>query len=652
MTRLQNITIVFLIWIVYCGTISAQQDNEQIKCSTGLNPNIEKTKNNITAPICGSSFNASGYVEEGFESANFPPIGWITKNVLGDRVWSRSFDNPNSGAASAYIKYETDGGEDWLITRKIPLGVGANLTFYIRKHFSSSYYGDDLTILISTTDTNISSFKYQVANISLASLTSSGYNKFYFSLNAFAGKFVHVAFKHANVDGYGCYLDDIKIGTPPVNDAGMLSIDVNEVVSELTFTPKVTVKNYGSGVNSFNVTLNIGDIYSSVKTINNLPGDSTTQVEFDNINLDHGEYNISCYTQLVTDNNKSNDTLIKKIMAITKTGLMGYNTHSSSIQTGTVKFCNTNPEQIDNLFGITTTDYLAGSAFVPHDKIYSIFSVTNEFVSMDTLTGTLTSLGTLYPLKKTIWTGLTYDPVSKIMYGVVAGEINSYLVQIDFNNLTGSTIGTIPNTTIIGIAANGDGNIYWVDIIANTFGKFNLTTQEYSIIAPLGFNANYAQSLEFDYSTGILYYASNSMEAGSQLRIIDINTGSTMLVGDFEGNCEIDGLVIPTSLPSSINTTNNIIPDGFSLNQNYPNPFNPATTISYSLAGTSYIKLIVTNIIGQEVDIPINEQQQAGTYSFNFDAKQLSSGVYFYTLIAQSSKGEVFKSVKKMLVLK
>jgi hypothetical protein len=88
-------------------------------------------------------------------------------------------------------------------------------------------------------------------------------------------------------------------------------------------------------------------------------------------------------------------------------------------------------------------------------------------------------------------------------------------------------------------------------------------------------------------------------------------------------------------------------PEVFELAQNYPNPFNPATRIDYSIAEATNVQLIIFNSIGEEITVVVNEFQQPGRYAVNFDAKSLSSGVYFYKLIAGD-----FISTKKMLLMK
>ena len=92
---------------------------------------------------------------------------------------------------------------------------------------------------------------------------------------------------------------------------------------------------------------------------------------------------------------------------------------------------------------------------------------------------------------------------------------------------------------------------------------------------------------------------------------------------------------------------NETTPLEFSLEQNYPNPFNPSTKIKYSILETGNIKLAIYNSVGEEVAVLINEMMSAGFYEVEFNATDLSSGIYFYQLRAGS-----FVETKKMILLK
>ena len=90
------------------------------------------------------------------------------------------------------------------------------------------------------------------------------------------------------------------------------------------------------------------------------------------------------------------------------------------------------------------------------------------------------------------------------------------------------------------------------------------------------------------------------------------------------------------------------LPRGFALSQNYPNPFKPSTRISYSILNSGFITLKVYNIFGGEIQTLVSAFQEADTYSVNFDASKLSSGIYFYRL----QVGSDFVETRKMLLMR
>ena len=89
------------------------------------------------------------------------------------------------------------------------------------------------------------------------------------------------------------------------------------------------------------------------------------------------------------------------------------------------------------------------------------------------------------------------------------------------------------------------------------------------------------------------------------------------------------------------------IPETFSLSQNYPNPFNPTTAISFTLPARSFVSLKVFDILGREVSTIVSEELQAGSYTRQWNAANMASGVYFYRI-----ESGTFEVVKKMMLLK
>ena len=97
--------------------------------------------------------------------------------------------------------------------------------------------------------------------------------------------------------------------------------------------------------------------------------------------------------------------------------------------------------------------------------------------------------------------------------------------------------------------------------------------------------------------------------------------------------CNLDDMLIGNR-SGSIGISNNTstIPNGFELYQNYPNPFNPSTKISYKLQASSYITIKIHDVAGRLISELVNARQNAGLYEVEFQAGDISSGAYFYTL--------------------
>jgi len=108
----------------------------------------------------------------------------------------------------------------------------------------------------------------------------------------------------------------------------------------------------------------------------------------------------------------------------------------------------------------------------------------------------------------------------------------------------------------------------------------------------------------------------------------------------------VDYLAVPSNVVTSVASSEQI-PLQFALEQNYPNPFNPSTTIRYSIAKSEHVRLIVYDVLGRKIASLIDEVQNPGIYSINFNASNLSSGVYFYRIEAG-----MYSDTKRMILLK
>ncbi len=148
----------------------------------------------------------------------------------------------------------------------------------------------------------------------------------------------------------------------------------------------------------------------------------------------------------------------------------------------------------------------------------------------------------------------------------------------------------------------------------------------------------YSYSLTYDFSNASIgsdpYYNEN-------YAIGDVKPGTYTITADGGSYSETVTVVAGqiTSVEGIVVTSNDeelFTPTNIELNQNYPNPFNPSTVISFSIPSSNHVKLAVYDMLGKEVALLQNSQMAAGTHDINFDASNLSSGVYLYRLTVGS----------------
>lgn len=109
----------------------------------------------------------------------------------------------------------------------------------------------------------------------------------------------------------------------------------------------------------------------------------------------------------------------------------------------------------------------------------------------------------------------------------------------------------------------------------------------------------------------------------------------------------MNSMKVPVDGPTNISNTGTTVPTGYSLAQNFPNPFNPTTNIVFSIPVAGNVSLKFYDALGNEVSTYLDGFVDAGTYNAHFEATNLPSGIYFYTL-----RAEGFAETKKMMLLK
>ena len=245
--------------------------------------------------------------------------------------------------------------------------------------------------------------------------------------------------------------------------------------------------------------------------------------------------------------------------------------------------------QIENMIGINTNKsiYFCAFAFTRFqiaNKMKTQFQPPNKYVRGVFDNGNGTDPSSVYPEMKGIGGTTPWNPPAPVYLDGESGLLHSKYILIDPD---------LPSS----------------DPIVET-GSYNFSTA-----ATTGNDENF-----------LLIY--DSLVANQYLQ-------------DFAKRYTLAGGTIKVEMISSV------IPDNFLLSQNYPNPFNPRTEISYEVPSAKLVKLTVYNILGKEMAELVNERQSPGRYKVSFDASNLTSGVYFYTLSTDN-----FTETKRMILLK
>ena len=202
---------------------------------------------------------------------------------------------------------------------------------------------------------------------------------------------------------------------------------------------------------------------------------------------------------------------------------------------------------------VAGSDYYSGD-FVGGDfsTLYVINDTGNTLQALNTTTGAATLIGTATPpVSGQTFSGLTGTPTGE-MYGVTTDCSSSNLVMVDVANGATTNLGALTGVECgIDLAYNTDDNmIYIVDIVTDSLYKVDPATMTTTLVGALGVNASYAQGMDYEETTGILYWAAYTTTG--ELRVIDMTTGASTLVGAFPGGAEVDSFAFATGGVSDV----------------------------------------------------------------------------------------------------
>jgi len=214
-----------------------------------------------------------------------------------------------------------------------------------------------------------------------------------------------------------------------------------------------------------------------------------------------------------------------------------------AIDLGSSTLVSLNVEDASNVTEIASMGdlILTAGAFVDEDftQLYTIDYYTYHLLAVDTRTGATTLIGTA-PLDGggINWTSLAWDASTSTLYGMAYDQsrsgLVSYLYKVDpvtaATTLVGEVTGIGDPTNgdlVSGIAIDTDGTLYGIELVGDTFVTIDKNSGEAQVVSSLGFDANYAQSLDFDDYTGTLYYAAfNNSDGEAEMYTIEPFSGT------------------------------------------------------------------------------------------------------------------------------
>ena len=269
---------------------------------------------------------------------------------------------------------------------------------------------------------------------------------------------------------------------------------------------------------------------------------------------------------------------------------------------------------------------------------------TNGGVNWTTNTITVNTLNTIYTIDAN--TSITAG-ISGLVFKTTNGGANWVQQTTGSNNFVSSIVFADNNNgyfTALGLAeevrrtTNGGTNWSLVTSPGNSSGLNGLSVVNAATVYGVG----PAGKVRRTTNSGTTWETQPTVDTTSYLwSIFMVNSNVGYIVGN-------NGRILKTLNGGiGIQQISTTVPKGFNLQQNYPNPFNPVTNIIFSIPKTGFAKLTVYDASGREAAVLFNGELSAGSYKYDFDASDYSSGIYFYRLEAND-----FTQTKKMILVK
>jgi hypothetical protein len=436
-------------------------------------------------------------------------------------------------------------------------------------------------------------------------------------------------------------------------------------------------------------------------------------------NLDFGDVEADTESDVITTTiqNLGVDELIISSIPVSVGNFTRVSDHSfpitlSSYETTDVQFSFAPQDSglFNEFFPITSNDLeftglnLTGNAYVINEAVDEVIYAgtgTSNSGNMFTINPTSGTASLLGASRFSEIKSLTINPKTNVMYGMNSEPNSTRLFRVNANGGDGYSLHTLSEgnmasiafdtsgvlyaakrtgefftvdledgsltsvfnsgITISGIAFNPVNNELWASFFAvvganrDKLIKIDKATGDTTLVGGTGLAA-VTNDLFFDGS-GNLFGVKGTSNQPNDFFSINKETGAGTIIGSTGQNHIQTVAMLPSSITSIAEGNEAEIPTQFTLSQNYPNPFNPSTTINFGLPANGNVKLVVYNLLGEVVNILIDEQRNAGFHQVIWNSndsfgRQVTSGIYFYEVKAVTDDGKEFSQMRKMILLK
>ena len=191
---------------------------------------------------------------------------------------------------------------------------------------------------------------------------------------------------------------------------------------------------------------------------------------------------------------------------------------------------------------------------------------------------------------------------------------------------------------------------------SNSFATLRIVQVSDFVFTPAILNANAGDTVRWVWVSGFHTTTSTTIPAGAQswdelitssdptYNYVLTTSGTYNYVCTPHAGMGMVGQIIvsPTGIEKQSEIAGN-----YRLQQNYPNPFNPSTTVKFSLPLAGFTTLKIYDVYGREIKSLVNQNLNGGEYSYNFEGKNLASGIYYYRIQSGS-----FNETKSMMLIK